>query len=183
MNRFLLTMFSVFAAGLMLLGPLLAQRDDPEKAAPYYPTPQVVVERMLQLGGLKKGEVVYDLGSGDGRIVITAAQKFGAKAIGVELDRALAEQSTERIRKLGLESNARIIQGDLFKQDYSSADLITVYLLPVTNTRLSPVLEKMMKKGARLVCHDFEFTEWNPEKTESMEDQEGRAHTLFLYRR
>lgn len=179
---------SIFVAGLalVLLLPfygLYGQKDDPEKAAPYYPTPQVVLERMLQMGGLKKGETMFDLGSGDGRIVISAAQKFGAKAIGVELDKALAEQSSERIRKLGLESNARIIQGDLFKQDYSSADLITVYLLPVTNTRLSPVLERMMKKGSRLVCHDFEFMEWNPEKTETMEDQEGRSHTLFLYRR
>jgi precorrin-6B methylase 2 len=178
-------LFSSFVAGLALvvLLPLYGQKDDPEKAAPYYPTPQVVLERMLQMGGLKKGETMFDLGSGDGRIVITAAQKFGAKAIGVELDKALADQSSERIRKLGLASNARIIQGDLFKQDYSSADLITVYLLPVTNTRLAPVLEGMMKKGSRLVCHDFEFMEWNPEKTETMEDQEGRSHTLFLYRR
>jgi ubiquinone/menaquinone biosynthesis C-methylase UbiE len=178
------SILSIFACGLALvLLPLFGQKDDPEKAAPYYPTPQVVLERMLQMGGLKKGETMFDLGSGDGRIVISAAQKFGAKAIGVELDKALVEQSSERIRKLGLESNARIIQGDLFKQDYSSADLITVYLLPVTNTRLSPVLERMMKKGARLVCHDFEFMEWNPEKTVTMEDQEGRSHTLFLYRR
>ena len=155
----------------------------PEKAAPYYPTPQVVVERMLKLGELKKGEILFDLGSGDGRIVITGAQKIGTKAIGVELNHDLVEQSRKRIARLGLESLARIIEGDLFEQDYSSADLITVYLLPVTNIRLSPVLEKKMKRGARIVCHDFEFTEWNPEKTEVMEDTEGRSHTLFFYRR
>jgi len=184
MRRNVLSFLTVLAtAGMLILVPARAQKDDPEKAAPYYPTPQIVAERMLQMGGLKKGETVYDLGSGDGRIVITAAQKFGAKAIGVELDKELAAQSGDRIRRLGIESNARIIEGDLFKQDYSSADLITVYLLPVTNVRLAPILEKMLKKGARLVCHDFEFMEWNPEKTESMEDQEGRSHTLFLYRR
>ena len=165
---------------------LLALQDhdkQPERAAPYYPTPQVVVERMLKLGELKKGEKLYDLGSGDGRIVILGTQKFKAKSAGVELDHALVLQSRERIAKLGLESGASIIEGDLFKQDYSDADLITVYLLPITNIRLSPVLEKMLKRGARLVCHDFEFTDWKPEKTETMEDAEGRSHTLFLYRR
>ena len=154
----------------------------PERAAPYYPTPQVVVEQMLKLGELKKGETMFDLGSGDGRIVITGAQK-GAKAIGVELDKGLVLQSRQRISKLGLESSASIIEGDIFQQDYATADLITVYLLPVTNIRLSPVLEKKMKRGVRIVCHDFEFTEWNPEKTVVVEDTEGRSHTLFLYRR
>ena len=159
------------------------QGKPPERAAPYYPTPQVVVERMLKLGELKKGEKIYDLGSGDGRIVLAAAQKWGARAVGVELDKALVAQSRQRIAKLNLEASASIIEGDLFEQDYSDADLITVYLLPVTNIRLSPVLEKKMKRGARIVCHDFEFTEWNPEKTEVMEDSEGRSHTLFFYRR
>jgi ubiquinone/menaquinone biosynthesis C-methylase UbiE len=159
------------------------QGKPPERAAPYYPTPQVVVERMLKLGELKKGEKLYDLGSGDGRIVLAAAQKWGARAVGVELDKALVAQSRQRIAKLNLEASASIIEGDLFEQDYSDADLITVYLLPVTNIRLSPVLEKKMKRGARIVCHDFEFTEWNPEKTEVMEDSEGRSHTLFFYRR
>lgn len=174
----------LLASGFLLVA-LLAQDHDkpPEKAAPYYPTPVVVVDKMLQLGGLKKGEKLYDLGSGDGRIVMLAAKSYGAKAVGVELDHSLVVQSREQIQKMGLASNASIIEGDLFKQDYSDADLITVYLLPVTNIRLSPVLEKMMKKGSRLVCHDFEFTEWNPEKTITTEDQEGRSHTLFLYRR
>ena len=170
---------------LFLLFAALFQEHDkpPERAAPYYPTPQVVVDRMLKLGELKKGETLYDLGSGDGRIVITAAQNIGAKAVGVELDKGLVIQSRQRIDKLKLASLASIIEGDLFEQDYSTADLITVYLLPVTNIRLSPVLEKKMKRGARIVCHDFEFTEWNPEKTEVIEDTEGRSHTLFFYRR
>jgi ubiquinone/menaquinone biosynthesis C-methylase UbiE len=169
---------------LCLLALGLQDHDKPpEKAAPYYPTPQVVVDRMLKLGELKKGEKLYDLGSGDGRIVITAAQKIGATAIGVELDKSLVAQSRQRILNLNLGKLASIIEGDLFLQDYSDADLITVYLLPITNIRLSPVLEKKMKRGARIVCHDFEFTEWNPEKTEVMEDTEGRSHTLFFYRR
>jgi len=170
---------------LIFLLSLFGQDRDkpPERAAPYYPTPKIVVERMLKLGELKKGETLYDLGSGDGRIVITAAQSFGARAIGVELDKGLVAQSRLRIGQLKLTSLASVIEGDLFEQDYADADLLTVYLLPVTNIRLSPVLEKKMKRGARVVCHDFEFTEWNPEKTEVMEDEEGRSHTLFFYRR
>ncbi len=159
------------------------QGKPPERAAPYYPTPQIVVDRMLKLGELKKGETVYDLGSGDGRIVIAAAQKIGATAIGVELDKALAAQSRQRLLSLNLGKLASIVEGDIFEQNYAGADLITVYLLPITNIRLSPVLEKTIKKGVRIVCHDFEFTEWNPEKTEVMEDTEGRSHTLFFYRR
>ncbi len=159
------------------------QGKPPERAAPYYPTPQVVVDRMLKLGELKKGEKVYDLGSGDGRIIIAATQKFGATAVGVELDKALVDQSRQRLLSLNLGKLASVIEGDIFAQNYADADLITVYLLPITNIRLSPVLEKTIKKGVRIVCHDFEFTEWSPEKTEVMEDTEGRSHTLFFYRR
>jgi ubiquinone/menaquinone biosynthesis C-methylase UbiE len=155
----------------------------PETAAPYYPTPQVVVEKMFELGELKKGEKTYDLGSGDGRFVITAARKYGAKSVGVELDKKLVAESRAAIKRQNLESSASIIDGNLFDQEYKDADLITVYLLPVTNAKLSGFLEKQLKKGARVVCHDFEFQDWNPERTIEMEDQEGRAHTLFLYRR
>src|SRR3954468_7066283 len=100
------------------------------KLAPFYPTPLTGVEKMLDLGGLKADEKMFDLGSGDGRIVIMAAQKYGADATGIELDGTLVKQSEKRIRKLGLSPRARILEGDLLKQDYSSADLITVYLLP-----------------------------------------------------
>ena len=163
---------------------LSAQTGDAEKLAPYYPTPEIIVEKMLQLGGLKAGEKVFDLGSGDGRIVIMAAQKFHAAAVGVELDKDLFRQSTDRIRKLGLEKNARIINGDLLKQNYASADLITVYLLPVSNDKVTPLLEKQLKKGARVVAHDFELRNWTPERVENIaDDGEGRSHTLYLYRR
>lgn len=168
---------------IFLLAPaLLAQ--DTEKLAPYYPTPETIVEKMLTLGGLKAGEKMFDLGSGDGRIVVMAAQKFHADAVGIELDKDLFRQSTEKIRKLGLEKTARIINGDILKQDYSSADLITVYLLPLSNDKVTPILEKQLKKGARVVAHDFEFKSWKPEKVENIDDDgEGRSHTLYLYRR
>src|SRR5438132_9442633 len=105
---------------------LFAQNGAADKLAPYYPTPSTIVEKMLQLGGLKAGEKMYDLGSGDGRIVIVAAQKFHAIAVGVELDKDLAKKSGDRILKLGLDKNAHIVNGDLLKQNYGSADLVTV---------------------------------------------------------
>ena len=169
---------------LLMLVAGLAVAQEPEKLAPYYPTPESIVVKMLELGDLKSGEKMFDLGSGDGRIVIAAAQKFHADAIGVELDRDLCRQSLERIRKLCLEKTAQIVNGDILKQDYSSADLITVYLLPNSNDKVQPLLERQLKKGTRVVAHDFEFRGWTPVKVEDIEDDgEGRSHTLFLYRR
>jgi protein-L-isoaspartate O-methyltransferase len=172
---------ALFLASAMLL----RAQSDAEKLAPYYPTPETIVEKMLQLGGLKAGEKMYDLGSGDGRIVIVAAQKFHAEAFGVELDKDLVKQSAARILKLGLEKNARIINGDLLKQNYGSADLVTVYLLPdAVNNKVQPLLDRQLKKGARIVAKDFDFRNWTPERVENIaDDGEGRSHTLYLYRK
>ncbi len=153
-----------------------------EKLAPYYPTPETIVERMLQLGQLKAGEKMYDLGSGDGRIVIMAAQRFHAEAVGIELDNDLYIQSEQKIRDLGLQKTAKIIHGDILKQNYSPANLVTIYLLPESNIKVRPILESTLKKGARVVAHDFEIEGWTPVKTETIpDDGEGRSHTLFLY--
>ena len=162
----------------------LAQQPPSEKLAPYYPTPEMVVEKMLQLGEIKAGEKMFDLGSGDGRIVIMAARKFKADGTGVELDDSLFRQSMERIKSLGLSATARIIHGDLLAQDYSSADLLTVYLLPIATEKVTPILEKQLKKGARIVAHDFEFVQWKAAKIQDIDDDgEGRSHRLYLYRR
>ena len=172
---------------LLLLAAVSAlgqdKKDDP-KVAPYFPTPQTIVDRMLQLGELKPGEKMYDLGSGDGRIVIMAARKYKADATGVELDDALYKQSTQRIKTLGLGSLARIVHGDLMLQDYSFYDLLTIYLLPVAIEKVTPLFEKQLKKGARIVAHDFEFPKWTPAKILDIDDDgEGRSHRLYLYRR
>jgi protein-L-isoaspartate O-methyltransferase len=175
------------ACWLLAIGcaALCAQTGDAEKLAPYYPTPETIVDKMLTLGGLKAGEKMYDLGSGDGRIVIVAARKFHAEAVGVELDKDLCKQSAAKILKLGLDKNAHIVNGDLLKQDYSSADLVTVYLLPdAVNNKVQPLLDKQLKKGARVVAKDFDFRNWTPEKVENIaDDGEGRSHTLYLYRK
>jgi tRNA1(Val) A37 N6-methylase TrmN6 len=169
---------------VLLCGALLAQNGDNEKLAPYYPTPETIVDKMLQLGGLKAGEKVYDLGSGDGRIIIMAAQKFHADAIGIEIDKDLCKLSMDKIRKLHLEKNAHIVNGDLLKQNYSSADLVTVYLLPGFIDKVQPLLDQQLKKGARVVSHDFEFKNWTPDKVENIaDDGDGRSHTLYLYRK
>ncbi|SRR5579883_538767 len=178
------TIPKLLVLGLLGCAWIPAQDGGAEKLAPYYPTPETIVERMLQLGSLKAGEKMFDLGSGDGRIVIMAAQRFHADAYGVELDKGLAKQSLQKIRQLGLEKTAHIINGDLLKQNYSSADLVTVYLLPVSNDKVEPLLDRQLKKGARVVAHDFEFRNWTPEKVDRIDDDgEGRSHTLYLYRK
>jgi len=173
-----------FFLALALALKLCAQNKSGEKLAPYFPTPATIVDKMLDLGGLKPGEKMYDLGSGDGRIVILAARKYKADATGVELDESLYKQSSERIKTLGLAPTARIIHGDLLQQNYSSADLLTIYLLPVAIDKVTPIFEKQLKKGARVVAHDFEFSTWTPAKTLDIDDDgEGRSHRLFLYKR
>ena len=170
----------------LLLGMAAAQEHTAavEKLAPYYPTPETIVDKMLEMGGLRAGEKMYDLGSGDGRIVILAARKYHANAVGVEYDKDLVRQSDAQIRKLNLQGSAKIIHGDIFAQNYGSADLITVYLLPTSNDKVRPMLERQLKKGARVVAHDFEFRGWVPTRTETIDDDgEGRSHTLFLYQR
>jgi cyclopropane fatty-acyl-phospholipid synthase-like methyltransferase len=137
---------------------------------------------MLQAGKLQPGETMFDLGSGDGRIVIAAAKKYKANAIGVELDDALVAKSKAKIYELGLDKNARIIRGDLLQQDYSSADLVTVYLWPESNAKVARLLEQQLKKGARVVAHDFPLGNWTPAATITIpDDGTGRSHTLYVY--
>ncbi|HYM09857.1 MAG TPA: class I SAM-dependent methyltransferase [Bryobacterales bacterium] len=177
---------ALLAAAGFFVAAAPAQQQEPEKLAPYYPTPEMIVQKMLELGELKKGEWHYDLGSGDGRIVIMAAHKFGAHSVGYEIDDELWRKSMGRIKELGLAKMATIVKGDLTKADFSKPDLITVYLLPSSNEKIQPLLEKQMRQGTRVVSHDFDFPAWKADKTLSVEDNDegdGRTHTLYLYRR
>jgi SAM-dependent methyltransferase len=130
---------------------------------PFVPTPQVVVDEMLTQAGVGPRDLVYDLGSGDGRIVITAARKFGARAIGVELDNHLIYQSEESARQANVLDRVKFLQQDFFKTDFSEATVITLYLLPPVMKRLR---ERMLqlKPGTRLVAHDFDFDDWRPDR-------------------
>jgi tRNA G37 N-methylase Trm5 len=152
------------------------------KIVPYVPTPQEVVDRMLELAQVKKGDVVYDLGSGDGRIVVTAAKKFGVKAIGFEIDPQRIKESHESIKKEGVEKLVEIRQQDIRTVDLSEATVLTMYLLPEVNLMIRPNIWKQMKPGARIVSHDFDMGDWKPLKTEHVKDASNWDHVLYLWR-
>src|SRR5438128_1734894 len=124
---------------------------DERSLAPFVPSPQEVVDKMLQVANVKKDEMVYDLGCGDGRILITAAQKFGARATGVELDPELFKRTQHRIHELKLDDRIKLIHGNLMEVDLSPANVVTLYLLTDSNTKLKPRLEKYLKPGSRVV--------------------------------
>ncbi len=174
----------IWLAGLILTAalPAGAQKEtyDPRSMAPYVPTPIKVVHRMLKLGEVKSGDIVYDLGSGDGRIVITAAQEYGANAVGVELDSDLAERANARIKELNISDRASVMHAHLMEVDLSTASVVTLYLLSSSNRQLRPKLERDLKPGARVVSHDFQIMGWTPVKTETVEG-DTRQHTIFVY--
>ena len=146
-----------------------------KKIVPFVPTPQEVVDKMVELAGVKKGDVVYDLGSGDGRIVITAAKK-GAKAVGFEIDGDLVKQSRDNIRKAGVQEQAEIRQQDILTVDLSAASVVTMYLLPDVNLQLRPNILSQLKPGSRVVSHAFDMGDWKPDRTERVE-----GRTLYLW--
>ena len=177
------------SGGLVSLSGWLAPRaaaqsqDDVEskKIVPYVPTPQEVVDRMLELAEVKKGDVVYDLGSGDGRIVVTAAKKYGVKAIGFEIDPERIRESHENIRKAGVGNLVEIRQQDIRTVDLSGASVLTMYLLPEVNMMLRPNIWSQMKPGSRVVSHDFDMGDWKPLKTVELKDSSTWGHTLYLW--
>jgi precorrin-6B methylase 2 len=179
--------FGVGVAGLVAQSlPAMAQpaqkyEDEGKKIVPYVPTPQEVVERMLELAQVKKGDVVYDLGSGDGRIVVTAAKKYGVRAIGFEIDPERIKESAENIKKAGVGHLVEIRQQDIRTVDLSPASVLTMYLLPEVNLMIRPNIWKQMKPGSRVVSHDFDMGDWKPLKTENIKDGSSWDHTLYLW--
>ena len=156
------------SAALVLVGPaLVAQRA--ERAKPdviYIPTPQPVVDAMLELADVTQRDIVYDLGSGDGRIVITAATRFGARGVGIEIDPALVKKARENAAAAGVSDRVRFVTQNLFAADVNNATVVTLYLLQSINERLRPKLVRELKPGTRIVSHVFNMgPEWPPEKT------------------
>ena len=149
------------------------------KLAPYVGTPVRVMDRMLELANIKPGDTIYDLGCGDGRIVIAAAMRYKAKAVGVEISPKLASEATAAITKAGLNGRARIIQGDLLETDLSGADVVTIYLATQLNAQLRPRLEKYLHAGARVVSHDYAVPGWKPTRVEKTEGK--RGHVIYVY--
>src|SRR5262245_61174191 len=148
------------AAGVI---PAYAQFAQFKFDVPYVPTPYVTVDEMLRLAGVGDKDFVIDLGSGDGRTVITAATKFGARAMGVELDSHLVLQSEESARRAGVADRVKFLEQDLFKTDLSQATVITMYLLPSVNIKLRPILINL-RHGTRIVSHDFDLGDWQPDR-------------------
>ena len=143
----------------------------------HLPTPHPVVESMLQLAGVRAGDVVYDLGSGDGRIPIAAARRYGVRAVGIELDAKRVEQARCRAREAGVEHLVEFRQQDIFKADISEATVVTLFLFPHTNAELAPKLRAELRAGARIVSHRFGIGAWPPER-----EFEAHGHPLLLWR-
>jgi protein-L-isoaspartate O-methyltransferase len=150
-----------------------------QKLAPFVPSPQRVVDRMLEMAAPKPGETVYDLGCGDGRVVITAAQKFKARGVGIEVDDRLVQRATDKITAMNLQDQVKIVKGDLLLADLSGADVVVIYLLTGSNEILRPRLEKFLKPGARVVSYSYAIPGWKPTKVDKTDEQHG--HPIYLY--
>jgi predicted O-methyltransferase YrrM len=146
----------------------------------YVPTPNEVVEQMLAVAKVGKNDVIYDLGSGDGRIVITAAQKFGTRGIGIDIDPERIQEANANAKAAGVTDRVKFLQQDLFQTDISDATVVTLYLLPKLNVKLRPKLFKELKPGTRIVSHDFDMGEWKPEKVLQVKGP-SRTHTVYYW--
>jgi SAM-dependent methyltransferase len=176
-----LLVYGVFTLGKITIdlppsaAPIQAQDFESKKIVPFVPSPQEVVDKMITVAGVKKGDVVYDMGSGDGRIVIAAAKK-GARAVGFENDGDLVKESRENIRKAGVQNLAEIRQQDILTVDFSPATVVTMYLLPDVNLKLKPNLQKQLKSGSRIVSHSFDMGDWKPDRVERVD-----GRTIYLW--
>jgi hypothetical protein len=146
----------------------IAQGQEKELDTPYVPTPQAVVDRMLDMAQVKASDMVIDLGSGDGRIMITAAKRHGARGFGVEIDPRLVKRSNEEAKRVGVAERVKFLQQDLFSTDFHEAAVLTLYLLPDVNIALRPKILAELKPGTRVVSHDYGMGEWRPDAQETV---------------
>ena len=160
-NLFLTSIFSIAVTSFVFAQG--SENRSPD--VPYVPTSQEVVDAMLKLAKVTKNDVVYDLGCGDGRIVITAAKKYGATGTGIDIDPQRIKEANANAREANVTDKVKFVQGDLFKTDFSKASVVTLYLLPSINLKLRPQLLKQLKPGTRIVSHAFDMDDWKPEQT------------------
>ena len=182
-----------YAAGLSLFATLLTfsvatssgtqapKRPDAPQLAPYVPTPQEVVDRMLALANVTKTDFVVDLGCGDGRIVVTAARKYGARGLGVDIDPVRIDEANANAKAAGVTHLVEFKLQDALKTDVSKASVVTTYLLSQSNLKVRPLITKQLKPGSRIVTHSFSMGDWTPTKTETFNDDTGRSRTIYLY--
>jgi SAM-dependent methyltransferase len=150
--------------------------------APYIPTPQDVVDRMLEVAQVTNKDTVFDLGCGDGRIVVTAAKKFGAHGVGIDIDKDRISESRRNARDAGVASLVRFEQGDVLNADVSTATVVTLYLVSSANLKLRPILTKQLQPGARIVSHAFGMGDWPPDKVDKFTDARGDERVIYLWR-
>ena len=161
--------------------PPAGQTEQREPDVPYVPTPQEVVDEMLKLAKVQKGDVLYDLGSGDGRIPITAVEDYGVqKAVGIDINPQRIEEANANAKKAGVSDRIQFLNQDLFKSNFGEASVVTLYLLPDINVKLRPQLFKQLKPGTRIVSHDFDMGEWKPERVVQVQGP-NRTHTLYYW--
>ena len=160
-------------------------RSDAEDLAPWVPTPMAVVDRMMEMAEVDSETVLYDLGCGDGRIVIEAAKRFGARGIGVDIDPVRIDESEKNAKKEGVEHLVEFILGDVMKIDFSRATVVAIYLLPESNELLRPLFEKQLRKGAFVVTHNYDIPGWEDyeEDFDTVVAKEGEEHDIYLYRK
>lgn len=155
--------------------------DSQESLAPYVPTPQEVVDKMLELAQVTSKDIVYDLGCGDGRIVITAAKKYGAQGVGVDIDPERVKECEANAKLAGVEKLVTCRLQDARTTDVSPATVVTLYLLSSSNLTLRPTLTRQLKPGARIVSHSFSMGDWKPLKTEEIKNENGYTRTIYLW--
>jgi SAM-dependent methyltransferase len=149
--------------------------------APFVPTPPELVERMLRLGGVSSQDTVYDLGSGDGRIIIAAAKKYGARGVGVDIEPYRVAESQSNAQAAGVEQLVIFKHQDAMTVDLSAATVVMLYLVHWSTEKVRPIIAKTAKAGTRIVSHNFGMDGWTPTKTENFTDEEGKTHTLYLW--
>jgi len=149
--------------------------------APYVNSPEHAVDKMLEMANLKTGETLYDLGCGDGRILIAAAQRFKVSAVGVEISSHLARRASENVKKAGLQERVKVVHGNFMQTDLSGADVVTLYLATTANESLRPNLEKYLRPNTRVVSYDYPIPGWKPIETSATEGLHGATHTIYLY--
>jgi predicted RNA methylase len=148
--------------------------------APYVNSPKHAIDRMLQLAGLKDGDTLYDLGCGDGRILIAAASRYKIKGVGIEISEHLAKTAAEKVKKAGLQNQVKIIHADFMKTDLSDANVVTLYLATTANDMLRPNLERYLKPSTRVVSYDYPIPGWKAIETSATEGRSSR-HIIYLY--
>ena len=161
--------------------PTETRTREPGQLAPFDPTPHEVVDRMLALVRVKKNDVIYDLGSGDGRIVIAAAKKYGARGVGFEIDPGLVKLARENVRRAGVDKLVEIRHEDFLTADLSPASVVTLYLSYDGNLAVRPQLMRQLKRDTRVVSYTFDMGDWQPKVAETFRDSEGNSHQLYLW--